>query len=55
MQITAVMLKHVTELVRRKYREIDSSIGEDDIIYISVSYYGSWQKHGHTSLYGVAL
>ena len=43
----------VAELVMRKYREIDDRIGEDDIIDISVSFNGSWQKRGHTSLYGV--
>ena len=32
---------------------MDATIGEDDIIDISVTYDGSWQKRGFTSLYGV--
>ena len=40
-------------VVRRVYRDIDSSIGHDNTINLTVSYDGSWMTRGHKSRYGI--
>lgn len=47
------MLDDAASVVRRVYRDIDSSIGEDDVIDLTVSYDGSWMTRGHKSHYGI--
>ena len=41
------------DVVRRAYRSLDTSIGVDDIINLTVSFDGSWMTRGHKSLYGI--
>ena len=43
----------VADVVRRAYRDLDPSIGDDDIIDLTVSFDGSWMTRGHKSLYGI--
>ena len=48
------MLDDAATVVRRFYRDIDSSIGHDDTINLTVSYDGSWMtRRGHKSQYGI--
>ena len=47
------MLDDAATIVRRVYRDIDSSIGHDDTITLTVSYDGSWMTRGHKSQYGI--
>lgn len=54
-KLKAEMFEISRETVRKVYREADSSIKEGDIIDLSVSYDGTWQKRGHTSLYGIGI
>lgn len=49
------MFKISRETVRKVYLEAGNSVQEDDVIDISVSYDGTWQKRGHTSLYGIGI
>lgn len=37
--------------VRDEHQKLDSSIGDDNIIDIGVSFDGSWQKRGYSSMY----
>ncbi|KAK2166012.1 hypothetical protein NP493_1340g01051 [Ridgeia piscesae] len=39
------------QVVRRVYRALDPSIGDDEPIDLTVSYDGSWMIRGHKSLY----
>ena len=41
------------DVVRRAYRSLDTSIGVDDFINLTVSFDGSWMTRGHKSLYGI--
>lgn len=41
--------------IREKNLEGDPSLAEKDILDICVSYDGTWQKRGHTSLYGIGV
>lgn len=41
--------------VRKKHLEMDASLSDNDIIDICVSFDGTWQKRGHTSLYGIGI
>lgn len=54
-KLKAEMFKISRETVRKVYQEADSSIKENDVIDISVTYHGTWQKRGHTSLYGIGI
>ena len=55
------MLVHSAEAVREAYADTDPDLreainrGENPIIDISVSFDGTWQKRGFTSLYGVGI
>ena len=42
-------------IIRKRHEEIDEPKAEDEIIDITVSYDGTWQKRGHTSLNGIGL
>lgn len=41
------------DLVRKAHMELNSTLGVNDMLDITVSYDGTWQKRGHTSLYGI--
>ncbi|KAF8793037.1 hypothetical protein HNY73_004566 [Argiope bruennichi] len=45
------------KIVRKKHQELSSAVEEnlDDAIDITVSYDGTWQKRGHSSLYGIGI
>ncbi|GBN51620.1 hypothetical protein AVEN_268688-1 [Araneus ventricosus] len=44
------------KIIRQKHNELASPSDKNgDIIDITVSYDGTWQKSGHTSLYGIAM
>ena len=43
----------VADVVRRAYCDLDSTIGNDDIVDMTVSFDGSWMTRGHKSLYGI--
>ena len=47
------MLDDADTVVRHVYRDIDSSIGLDDTINLTVNYDGSWMTRGHKSQYGI--
>ena len=47
------ILDDAATVVRRVYRDIDSSIGHDDTIDLTVSYDGSWMTRCHKSQYGI--
>ena len=47
------VLDAATATVRRVYREIDSSLQEDAVIDLVVSFDGSWMTRGHKSAYGI--
>ena len=40
-------------IIRKKHDEFNNNVG--DIIDITVSYDGTWQKRGHTSLFGIGI
>lgn len=48
------ILQVARNVVRKKHEEFDS-VADQDILDITVSYDGTWQKRGHTSLYGIGL
>lgn len=41
--------------VRRAHEALDPSLKDKIILEIAVSYDGSWQKRGHTSLFGIGI
>ncbi|GBM98279.1 hypothetical protein AVEN_168803-1 [Araneus ventricosus] len=41
------------DVVRGKYIDCDSSLQTEEVIYVCVSYDGTWQKRDHTSLHGI--
>lgn len=41
--------------MREHYTSIDNSLSQDSIINYSVTYDGTWQKRGFTSLYGIGF
>ncbi|GBN08750.1 hypothetical protein AVEN_134407-1 [Araneus ventricosus] len=43
------------DVVRGKYIDCDSSLENEEIIDVCVSYDGTWQKRGHTSLHGIGI
>ena len=47
------MLKISQNIIRKKHEEFGNVTGE--IIDITVSYDGTWQKRGHTSLFGIGI
>ncbi|KAG8179531.1 hypothetical protein JTE90_025758 [Oedothorax gibbosus] len=50
------VLSKSRDIVRQHYADICSGCtSSEDIINISVSYDGTWQKRGHTSLYGIGI
>ena len=55
------MLVRSAEAVHEAYADTDPDLrqainrGENPIIDISVSFEGTWQKHGFTSLYGIGI
>lgn len=49
------ILLFARNIVRSKHEELDSSLQNNNIIDITVSYDGTWQKRGHTSLYGIGI
>lgn len=52
-EIKTNVLKASRDLARKAHLELNPLLKKDDVIDISVSYDGSWQKRGHTSLYGI--
>ena len=51
--VVTLMLDDAATVVRRAFRDIDSSIGHDNTIDLSVSCNGSWMTRGHKSQYGI--
>ena len=55
------MLDRTAAAIREAYAEMDEDLREalereeDPIVNISVSYDGTWQKRGFTSLFGVGV
>ena len=47
-------LQDAVKIVRQEYMTLDPTLGDNDIINITVTFDGSWQKRGHKSLFGVA-
>lgn len=52
-QVKNEILKFSNERVRNAHIELNSELTTNDVIGITVSYDGTWQKRGHSSLYGV--
>ena len=48
-------LQESVEKVREAYKAMDSSITDQDIIDIAVSYDGTWQHRGYSSKFGVGI
>lgn len=48
------LMERARKEVREKYIEIDNKNASANVINIAVSFDGTWQRRGHTSLYGVA-
>ena len=48
-------LQRFNEQVRKHYLALDSTLNEDSIIDYTVSYDGTWQKRGFSSLYGSGI
>ncbi|GFV81201.1 uncharacterized protein TNCV_4772302 [Trichonephila clavipes] len=49
------MLRISREHVRQTNLYSHPDLGQNNIIYITVSYDGTWHKRGHTSLYGIGI
>ncbi|GBO27802.1 hypothetical protein AVEN_257504-1 [Araneus ventricosus] len=50
------ILQMSRKIIRQKHNELASPSDKNgDIIDITVLYDGTWQKPGHTSLYGIAM
>lgn len=49
------MLDISRKIVREAHMEMNSSLKEGDILNISVSYDGTWQKRGHMSNLGIGI
>ncbi|GBO43982.1 hypothetical protein AVEN_219740-1 [Araneus ventricosus] len=43
------------DVVRGKYIDCDSSLENQEVIDVCVSYDGTWQNRGHTSLHGIGI
>ncbi|GBM60324.1 hypothetical protein AVEN_108111-1 [Araneus ventricosus] len=43
------------DVVRGKYIDCDSSLENEEVIDVCVSYDGTWGKRGHTSLHGIGI
>ncbi|XP_033609282.1 uncharacterized protein LOC117282699 [Cryptotermes secundus] len=52
-QKITVLLQEAQTSVHQSYIATDPSLSEDDIIDITVSYDGTWQKRVFSSLYGI--
>ncbi|GBN55447.1 hypothetical protein AVEN_65563-1 [Araneus ventricosus] len=50
------ILRVSRKIIRQKHNKLSSSSDENsEIIHITASYDGTWQKRGHTSLYGIGI
>ncbi|GFX60699.1 uncharacterized protein TNCV_4976751 [Trichonephila clavipes] len=47
--------RNVTEAAREAHVKVDASLKNQEIIDVSVSYDGTWQKRGHTSNLGLGI
>ena len=55
MELKEKVLGLAREKVREYYMSLDSSLSADSVIDYSVTYDGTWQKRGFTSLYGIGF
>ncbi|MEG7523809.1 MAG: hypothetical protein M3H12_12015, partial [Chromatiales bacterium] len=53
MTVVCSLFDDAANTVRQMYRERDTSVSDDSIIDLTVTFDGSWMKRGHNSLYGI--
>ena len=53
MVVAATVIDDAAKVVRSMYQESDTSLGDDSVIDLTVTFDGSWMTRGHTSLYGI--